>query len=168
MGRLLCSLLMSLAVTDGAVPYPSCTCQHYRQPLENRLLNHQLKQCIDSQSHRLITYCLHNHAMFIQGPGAKNVFQLCHRCCYLSPTRGSKPWVVFWHYGIATMPPHLHLPPNATKMLHTEQLSVSQINGKTYWTGTIMQTNEITDQLCPKNQPLPVGSMMQVTELTPP
>ena len=66
------------------------------------------------------------------------------------------------------MPPHLHLPPNATKMLHTEQLSVSQINGKTYWTGTIMQTNEITDQLCPKNQPLPVGSMMQVTELTPP
>ena len=70
-------------------------------------------------------------------------------CCYLSPTRGSKPWVVFWHYGIATMPPHLHLPPNATKMLHTEQLSVSQINGKTYWTGTIMQTNEITEQLCP-------------------
>ena len=47
------------------------------------------------------------------------------------------------------MPPHLHLPPNATKMLHTEQLSVSQINGKTYWTGTIMQTNEITEQLCP-------------------
>ena len=68
---------MSLAVTDGAVPYPSCTCQHYSQPLENRLLNHQLKQRIDSQSHRLITYCLHNRAMYIQGPGAKNVFKLC-------------------------------------------------------------------------------------------
>ena len=60
MCRLLCSLLMSLAVTDGAFPYLSCTCQHYSQPLENRLLNHQLKQCTDSQSHRLITYCLHN------------------------------------------------------------------------------------------------------------
>ena len=77
MCRLLCSLLMSLAVTDSAVPYPSCTCQHYSQRLENPLLNHQLKQCIDSQSHRPITYCLHNHEMYIQGPGAKNVSQLC-------------------------------------------------------------------------------------------
>ena len=28
-----------------------------------------------------------------------------------------------------------------------EQVSVCQIHGKTYWTGTIMQRNEITDQL---------------------
>ena len=40
MCRLLSSLLVSLAVTDGAAPYPSCTCQHYTQPLENHLLNH--------------------------------------------------------------------------------------------------------------------------------
>ena len=39
------------------------------------------------------------------------------RCCYVSPTKGSKPWVVFWHHDIATMPPHLHLPPNAKQML---------------------------------------------------
>ena len=31
-----------------------------------------------------------------------------------------------------------------------EHVSACQINGKTYWTGTIMQTNEIMDQLCPK------------------
>ena len=74
MCRLLCSLLVSLAVTDGAIPYPSRTCQHYSQPLENRLLNHQLEQCIDSQSYRLITYCLHNHAMYIQGPGCQKCF----------------------------------------------------------------------------------------------
>jgi len=69
MCRLLCSLLVSLAVTGGAVPYPSRSCQHYSQPLENHLLNHQLEQCIDSQSYRVIIYCLHSHAMYIQGPG---------------------------------------------------------------------------------------------------
>ena len=71
---LLRRLLVSLAVTDGVVPCPSCTCQRYSQPLENHLLNHQLEQCIDSQSYRLITYCLHNHAMYIQGPGCQKCF----------------------------------------------------------------------------------------------
>ena len=74
MCRLLCRLLVSHAVRDGAIPYPSRTCQHYSQPLENHLLNHQLEQCIDSQSYRLITYCLHNHAMYIQGPGCQKCF----------------------------------------------------------------------------------------------
>ena len=81
MGRLLCSLLMSLAVTDGAVPYPSCTCQHHSQPLEN----HQLEQCIDSQSYRPITYCLHNHAMYIQGPGCQKCFPV------VPPTASNSP-----------------------------------------------------------------------------
>ena len=56
-----------------------------------------------------------------------------------------------------------------------EQVSVFQINEKkkkkkkNYWTGTIMQTNEIMDQLGPKkNEALPDGNMAQVTELTPP
>ena len=40
---------------------------------------------------------------------------------------------------------------------------------KNYRTGTIMQTNEIMDQLGPKtNEALPDGNMAQVTELTPP
>ena len=77
MCRLLWSPLLSLGVTNGAVPYPSGTCQHYSQPLENRLFNHQLEQCIDSLSYRLITYCLSDQVMYIQGPGAKNVSQLC-------------------------------------------------------------------------------------------
>ena len=78
MCRLLCSLLVSPAVTDGAIPYPSCTCQHYSQPLENLLLNHQLELCIDSQSYRPTTYHLHNHAMHIQGPR-------CHKCFPVMP-----------------------------------------------------------------------------------
>ena len=113
MCRLLCSLLMSLAVTDGAVPHLSCTCQHYSQPLENRLLNHQQEQCIDSQSYRPITYCLHNHAMYIQGTGCQKCFPKMYApcCCYISPTRGSKPLVVSQHHGIAIMPLCLRPPP---------------------------------------------------------
>ena len=145
MCRLLCSLLMSLAVIDGAVPHLSCTCQHYSQPLENRLLNHQLKQCIDSQSHRLITYCLHNHVMYM-GPGTKNVFRLCSRLLLPFPhqriqTLGGIPTP--WHCH------HAPAPPSTPKCYNSEQVSVCQIHGKTYWTGTIIQTNEITEQFCP-------------------
>ena len=38
------------------------------------ILNHQLEQCIDSQSYRPITYCLLNHMMHIQGPGCQKCF----------------------------------------------------------------------------------------------
>ena len=47
----------------------------------------------------------------------------------------------------------LRLPQMPRRCYNTEQLSVGQINGKTYWTGTIMQTNEIMDQLCPEISP---------------
>ena len=77
--RLLRRLLVSLAVTDGAFAYPSCTCQRYSQPLENHLLSHQLEQCIDSQSYRLITYCLYNRRCISRGLGAKDVSQLFPR-----------------------------------------------------------------------------------------
>ena len=107
----------ALAVTDGAIPYPSCTCQHYSQPLENRLLTQQLEQCIDSQSYRPITHCLHDHALYVQGPGRRKCFQSRPHCRCLSPTRGSKPRVASQHHGIATMPLRLLLPPNATQML---------------------------------------------------
>ena len=119
MCRLLYRLLVSLAVTDGDVPYPSCTCQHYSQPLENRLLNHQQEQCIDSQSYRPITYCLHNHAMYIQGTGCQKCFPKMYApCCrYISPTRGSEPRVVSRHHGVAIMALCLRPPPNATQML---------------------------------------------------
>ena len=114
MCRLLWSLLLSLAVTDGAVPSPSRTCQHYSQPLENRLFNHQLEQCIHSLSYRQITYCLSDQVMYIQGPGAKNVSQLCPPLPLPFPTRGSKPQVASRHHGIAIMLLGLRLPPNAT------------------------------------------------------
>ena len=45
-----------------------------RSTLENRLLDHQLEQCIEHQSYRLIAYCLYHHAMYIQGPGCQKCF----------------------------------------------------------------------------------------------
>ena len=76
MRRLLCSLLVSLAVTDGAIPYPSYTCQHYSQPLENRLLNHQPEQCIVSPKGRSPTAFITTRCIS-RGLGAKNVFKKC-------------------------------------------------------------------------------------------
>ena len=118
----------------GAVPYPSCTCQHYSQPLENRLLTQQLEQCIDSQSYRPITHCLHDHALYVQGPGRRKCFQSRSHCRCLSPTRGSKPRVASQHHGIATMPLRLLLPPNATQMLQP-RTGVCLPTGRTSWQG---------------------------------
>ena len=150
MCRLRCSLLVSLAVTDGAIPYPSCTCQHYSQPLEKLLLNHQLEQCIDSQSYRPISYCLHNHAMYIQGPG-------CHKCFPVTPptavtippqedpTPSGIPTP--WHCHHAPVPPST---PNAMQGLQPRTGVCLPNTWKAYLTGTVMQTSEIMDQLCPK------------------
>ena len=138
--------LGALALTDGAVPYPSCTCQHYGQPLENRLLNHQLEQCIDHQSYRLIAYCLHNHVVYVY-PGAwvpKMFSSYAPHCRYLSPIRGSKPQALLSCPCASVYPQMPH------QCYNPEQVSVCQINGKTYWIGTIMQTSKTTDQLCPK------------------
>ena len=114
--KLLCSLLVSLAATDGALPYPPCTCQHHSQPLENCLLNHQLEQCIESQSYRLITYCLHNHAMYIEGPGCQKCFPVMLSAATTSPPP-EDPRVISRHHGIAIMPLCLCLPPNTMQML---------------------------------------------------
>ena len=132
MCRLLCSLLVSL-VTDGAVPYPSGTCQHYSQLLENRLLNHQLEQCINSQSYRLITYCLHNHMMYIQGPWCQKCFPVMSPHPLLLPfphQRIQTPGSILrpWHYHHAPLPPST---PNATQMLQPSK-GICQINGETY------------------------------------
>ena len=164
MCRLLCSLLVSLAITDGAVPYLSCTCQHYSQPLENRLLNHQLKQCIDSQSHRLITYCLHN-MWCIWALVPKMFSGYATAAATFPPLEDPNPR---WH------PDTMALPSCPCASIYPQMLQLRTgvclpKNGKTYWTGTIMQTNEIMDQLGPKkNEALPDGNMAQVTELTPP
>ena len=168
MCRLLRSLLVSLAVTDGVIPYPSRMCQHYSQPWENHLLSHQLEQCIDSQSYRPSTRCLHDHVLYVQGPGRQKCFQPRPRpdCRCLSPTRGSKPQVASRHHVIITMPPCLHLPPNATQMLQP-RTGVCLPNGRTSWTGTIMQTNEITDQLCSKKSGSAAGSVTR-SQSSPP
>ena len=152
MCRLLCSLLVSLAITDGAVPYPSCTCQHYSQPLENHLLNHQLEQCIDSQSCRPITYCLHNQEMHVQRSGCQKCFPvILFTATIFPPPEDPNPR---WYPNTMTLPtcPCASVYPQMPhRCYNPDQLSVCQINGKTYWTGTIIQTNKIMDHLCPKN-----------------
>ena len=89
--------------------------------------------------------------MYIQGLGAKYVFQLClplplHFPHHKIQTPGGI--LAPWHCQHAPVPPST--PQVPCRCYNPEQVSVCQINGKTYWIGTIMQTNEITDQLCPK------------------
>ena len=151
MCRLLCSLLVSLAVTGSALPYPSCTYQHYSQLLKNHLLTHQLEQCIDSQSYRVIIYCLHNHAMYIQGPGCQKCFPVMPPAAatftppeYLNP--GQYPDTM----ALPSRPYASVYPQMLCRCYNPEQVSVYQTYGKTYWTGTVIKTNKITDQLCPK------------------
>ena len=88
--------------------------------------------------------------MYIQGPGCQKCFPVMPPAAATFPhqriqTPGRIPTP--WYCHRASVPLST---PNATQMLQPEQVSVCQINGKTYWTGTVMQTNEITDQLCPK------------------
>ena len=52
---------------------------------------------------------------------------------------------------LSTCPCASVYPQMPCRCYNPDQVSVCQINGKTYWTGTIMQTNEIMDHLCPKN-----------------
>ena len=147
----LCSLLVSLAITDGAVPYPSCTCQHYSQPLKNHLLNHQLEQCVDSQSCRPITYCLHNQVMHVQRSGCQKCFPVSLLAATIFPPpedpnpRRSPNTMMLPSCPCASIYPQM-----PSRCYNPDQVSACQINGKPHWTGTVMQTNEITDHLCPK------------------
>ena len=70
-------------------------------------------------------------------------------CNYLSPenqNRGQCPNTM----ALPSCPCASVYPQMPCRCYIPEQLSVCQINGKTCWTGTIIQTNKITDQLCPK------------------
>ena len=61
---LLCSLLVFLAVTDGATPYPPCTCWQYLLSSFSQQLDHCIRE---SYFYGQTTYCLHNHQTFVQG-----------------------------------------------------------------------------------------------------
>jgi len=87
-----------------------------------------------------------------RGLGAKNVFQKCMppAAAIFPPPEDPNPG---WYLDTMALPswPCASVHPQMPRRCYNpEQVSVCQINGKTYWTGTIMQTNEITDQLCPK------------------
>ena len=63
-----------------------------------------------------------------------------------------------WHPDTMALPlcPCASIYPQMTcRYYNPEQVSVCHINGKTYWVGIIMQTNEITHQLCPKKSGSP-------------
>ena len=84
-----------------------------------------------------------------RGLGAKYVFQLCLPLP-LPPQWDPNPG---WDSGTMALPTCTCAsiyPQVPCRCYNPEQVSVCQVNGKTYWIGTIMLTNEITDQLCPK------------------
>ena len=70
-------------------------------------------------------------------------------CRYLSPARGSPGGILTpWHCHHAPIP--LSTPKCHTDVTTQNRCLSAKYMEKTYWTGTIMQTNEIMDQLCPK------------------
>ena len=101
-----------------------------------------------------------------RGLGAEDVSSHAPHCHCLSPTRGSKPRAASRHHVIITMPPCLHLPPNATQMLQP-RTGICLPNGRTYWTGTITQTKSRTN-FALKNQALPAGSVTRSQSSPPP
>ena len=119
-------------------------------PWKNPLLNHQLEQCTDSLSYRPIIFCLHNHAMYIQSPGCQKWSPaLSPTAATFPPPEDPNPG---WHPDTMALPSRpcaSVYPQMPCRCYNPEQLSVCQINGKTYWTGIVMQTNEIMDQFCP-------------------
>ena len=166
MCRLLRSLLVSLAVTDGVIPYPSRMCQHYSQPWENRLLSHQLEQCIDSQSYRLITRCLHDHVLYVQGPGRRRCFQPRPPLPLPFPhqriqTPGGIPTPWYRHHAPA---------PPSTPKCHADVTTQNRyLSAK--WKNLLDRdnnTNKITDQLCPKKSGSACWQRDQVAEFTAP
>ena len=81
--------------------------------------------------------------MYIQGLFSSHT----PHCCYLAPTRGSRPGQYPDTMALPSCPCAFVYPQVQHRCYNPEQVSVCQINGKTYWTGTIIQTNETTDQL---------------------
>ena len=77
------------------------------------------------------------------GLGAKNVFQLC----LLLPLPFQTPGQYSDTVALPSCPCASVYSQMPGRCYNPEQVSVCQINGKTYWTGTIIQTNETTDQL---------------------
>ena len=83
----------------------------------------------------------------------KIVFKLCPPWLLHFPhqriqTHTHSENLTLWHCHNAPTPPST--PKCHTDCYNPEQVSVWQINGKTYGTGTIKQTSEIRDQLCHK------------------
>ena len=85
-------------------------------PWKNPLLNHQLEQCMDSLSYWPITFCLHNHAMYIQGPGCQKRFPALPHCRYLSPLQRIQTAV----YPLTPWPCHLTPAPLSTPKCHVD------------------------------------------------
>ena len=86
-----------------------------------------------------------------RGLGAKNVFQLCPPLLLpFTHQRIQTPGSILtpWHCHHAPGP--LSTPKCHTDVTTQNRCLSAKYMEKTYWTGTIMQTNEIMDQLCPK------------------
>ena len=89
--------------------------------------------------------------MHIQGPRCQKCFPVMPPTATTFPPPGGPnpeqfPNTMAW----PSCPCASIYPQMPRRFYNPEQVSVCQINGKTYWTGTIMQTNKIMNQLCPK------------------
>ena len=109
----------------------------------------------NSQSYRPVTYCLCNHVMYVQGPGLHKCFPATIPAAATfpppkDPTPGGIPTP--WHCHHAPGPLST---PNAMQMLQPRTGVCLPNRWKAYLTGTVMQTSEITDQLCPKKSGSP-------------
>ena len=98
---------------------------------KNHLLNHQIEQCIDSQSYRSITYCLHNHEMYIQGPGCQKYFSvMLPAATTFLPPEDPKPRQYSNTMALPSCPCASMYPQMPCKCYNLEQVSVFQINVK--------------------------------------
>ena len=84
-----------------------------------------------------------------RGLGAKNVFQKCMppAATTFPPPEDPNPGQYPDTMALPSCPWASIYPQMPGRCYNPEQVSVCQIHGKTYWTGTIMQRKEITDQL---------------------
>ena len=78
-----------------------------------------------------------------RGLGAKNIFQLC----FLLPLPFQTPGQYSDTMTLPSCPCASVYSQMPGRCYNPEQVSVCQINGKSYWSGTIIQTHETTDQL---------------------
>ena len=89
--------------------------------------------------------------MYIRGPGHQKCFPVIPSTAATSPPpEDPNPGQYPDTMPLPSCPCASVYPQMPRRCYNPEQVSVCQVNGETYKKGTIIQTNKIMDQLCPK------------------